>query len=294
MATRMDRQKQADASRVANEADQALRARALALRNTPRPPGFVPDAALHSAPDWYTNQLKGYVPGGRGTQASSISQEDYLKQELYNLVIPYLDPYTQASTARYLSRANPADPAYANVQQKSGAMTAQQAKEFANPNRLNQITTLLERGMPSLLGDISAPKGASEITKWFQRPTNYHARVDPNAVDMGKPQESTQKAIESTGTALNWLTEALRTAGKGVGPGATRQDQNLARAHLATLYKEAGNKPEVGQFTTLFENIMNPPTNKAPLSGIVGTMRTTGQTPDFQRKGVAFKNPYMT
>lgn len=229
-----------------------------------------------------------FMPSG----AYATTPQDYFQRYLYNAMLPYLDPMTQVSTGQWLARDYPSGYGqYENIPQLNAQA---RARATLSPTAVDDYMT--RDRINAFLGNLDYNQLIAGIPDWrlrnaLQNPqtTPHPASGDTNReiMAMGQPAQQDIRA------SLNWLTEALRTAGTGAQ--GSRAQQNLAKAHLATLYREAEQEPErAGRYKTLFENLTNPVTTRAPLSGMFGSMRTTIPQPEFKRKGVAFRNPLLT
>jgi hypothetical protein len=268
-------------------------------------------------PSWYTPTTPGAPvaiptdPTGAQWVSKRTTPQDYFQRYLYNKMIPYLDPTTQATTAQWLARSSPEE--YGKYAQAAAPLLSQPMQptavsEYVSPERIGQYLGALDYNkLVTELPDYrwrAALQGQGYTTPaggyWSDRPgeqTKGTARIwntipGTTSTSLVEPGKAAGQDLQA---GINWLTEALRTAQTGAGVGATRAEQNLSKAHLATLYREAEQEPQrAGKYKTMFENLVNPVATRAPLSGFLGTMRTTQPRPEFQRMGVAYRNPGLT
>jgi hypothetical protein len=225
----------------------------------------APGGAAPVPPAWY----QAAVPG----QSTGVSPQDYLQQVIYNQMLPYMDPITQRETALWLARDNPqAYGAYGGLDPTGGAMPPL-APPIPGAAALGGLTSSLD--FNTLLGTLPSAS---------KKQQNLLSQIRGNT-----PQSAPLRA------GVGWLQEALRTAMGGL-PGSTRAQQQLAGGHLTTLMKEAEREPNRGGlYTTLFQNLMNPITQRAPTSGLFGAGRAlSNPAGGFRRKGVAFRNVGLT
>lgn len=226
---------------------------------------------ISNSPNWWS----GAAPKWQESGPYTTTPQDYFQQYLYNQLIPYLDPLTQLSTAQWLFRDNPltwSNYSPANLQSMATLrpMEGSQVRTFLSPDYFKTVLGMLN----------------------YNNLTSAMPDKVKNLLNAEDPTKRSAAAADAQ-AGLGWLIEALKTA-QTAAPGATRNAQALAKAHLATMYKEAGLEPgKGGKFRTLFENIVNPVVRRAPLSGMFGTMRSTIPSPD-RGKAWAAPNPFLT
>lgn len=228
--------------------------------------------AIYNPPSWWT----GAIPQWQESGPYKTTPQDYFQQVLYNRLIPYLDPLTQLSTAQWLARDNPY------------AWQAYSANTLPNmttirPMEGSQVSTFLT---PDYFNKVISELNYNNIVNAMPTQTVRNMLNSPTIASRSSAAADAQSGLE-------WLTEAMKTA-QTAAPGSTRNQQALAKGHLATLYKEAGQEPaRGGMYRTLFENLVNPVVRTAPISGMFGTMRSTVPAPD-RGTAQAAKNPFLT
>lgn len=235
---------------------------------------ITPPATPTSQPSWWKSG-----PTLAPKRQKTTSLQDYFQQFLTNRAIRWMnDPATQATTAQFLARDNPASYGIYSGVPLGPSPSATGASTRQSMSRLTPeyLSTLISQLRPAKVLN-ALP---SEIGKEFGEKSNQAARQE--ALASGK-----------------WLNEYLKTASLAAGTGRkapTRSQQGYAREHLATLTREAQDMPSKSKYLTLAENLVNPVLGRAPQTGILGRARVTAETPggDYRRAGVAFRNPFAT
>jgi len=189
-----------------------------------------------------------------------MNQQDYIQQYLTNQALQYMDPSSRQETQQYLARTNPGMfRAYGMMQ---GGPTA--------PTQDTVDPAALRANIQNFANSMDFGRLSRELT--------------PNLGGASLPAAS---------SSMNWLQDYLRTAMGGMG--GTRAQQQFSQARLGTLEREAQAKPQdLGQYLTLAENLTNPVTRRAPISGLIGGRRAVQQGSDFMRRGLVRRNPYAT
>jgi len=230
----------------------------------PGPGGYPPQPVPVGAPSWYQTAPPATAEVGQGAR-------EYFQQLIANMLLPqFLEPTTQAETARWLGRSAPTGYAgYQNIALPTGAGAALPPGQLMTPEQLALITSQLDYN--TLMGQV--PEALR---------TTFTAD-DPER----------KQALADVKSGIDWMREYLQTGAQGLGPGKTRSELAYTAKHLETLGREAQAEPGVsGLYATLAENILNPVTQRAPLSGLFGRSRALS-TPsgEYRRGGVAFRNP---
>ncbi len=293
-------------------------------------PAPIPDApSQEPTPPWQTPPVvwPGERPGG-------ISIQDYMQQLVYNAMLQYMDPITAGTTREWLARTNPVafasyrgtgfgylppgtTPPPAPSGQPSQPVTTQDGTSWTW-NGTDWVPTLPTGATD--IDDVLSSQNLTDVWNYLmygpggglyeQIPETFKQEMKgsvltppPTGQDTWSPQErevlSQQQAAAGNEAlaGINWLREAINTARGAMRGESTRAQQQLAGAHLATLFREAEQNPtKAGKYSTLFENIVNPVMFRTPQSGIFGYTRSVVPPPggDFMRKGIAFRNPSYT
>lgn len=202
----------------------------------------------------------------------TMSLADYMRQQVYNVGLNYLDPTSRAATARYLSTSSPQ--LYGDYEQ-----------------------TFTEGSAPTAATDTAqAMRQAAERTRQaaeaFTLPTiaqtfDPNSRVQAILGSIGGTGLPTGRQDLEAG--LGWMRRYLNEAAGAMGPDSTRQDRLRAQERLQTLEREAQEGP-AAQFMTLAENITNPVTQTAQLEGIFDRRALQRKSGDYKRGGVAYRN----
>lgn len=218
----------------------------------------------------YAGSLPVYTPGASGElpnislmmKPEGMSQEDFMKYYLTNKALSSLDPQTKKETAAWLAQANPQLFAgYSGASSAPDAAPAQELDPEARSALLKQMAGTLDWN--KVQGEL--PQGAQGIGS--------------------VADQNTSRAM------MGWLNQYLNTAASGMT--GTREQQLAAAGQLNRLMTEATNKGgAMAQIATLGENLVNPITKKAGLTGVIGSSRALGlPSGEYRRAGVAYRNP---
>jgi len=273
---------------------------------------FYPPQPPPSTPEWYTRQR---------IAESDIERHPQTQVELalYNMMLPYMDPYTQWSMGNMLAQKAP--------ELFGGYAGSQPPFDSTIPN----AATPYQR---SLIGPVYGPGGAIPQPSRISGNEEYLNRQRlMQALEALTPENLTNQVygeglyakhagkhlLDVSGRAANletihqqqapmlWLREYLSTAAGGTSAPLptladtneranlpTLTERNLALAHLKTLEDQAQQDPAFQNVLTLGQNLVNPVMERPAPSGGVGFDRTiTNPFGDVSRRGVK-RNPWLT
>lgn len=197
--------------------------------------------------------------------APSGKPVDFMRQYVSNMLLPYMDKETAASTRNWLFRANPE------------TFRRYEAQQYNTPAPIQAG----EYNPAALKANLQNVAGALDWDKFYQTP------VGQALVKQGGQQE--------VSSPMAWMKQYLTTAAQGIG--GTRAEQRAAVNRLATLRQEMEGQaqvdPNTAQFLTVAENIVNPILKQQSGSGLIGQQRAIKKFGQEEfRRGSTYRNPF--
>jgi hypothetical protein len=186
-----------------------------------------------------------------------VPLEDFMRMHIYNVASQYQDPTTKAETMQYLARENPfLFRGYSNV--------AQPPTPIEGP------------GFAAQAAGLTQAAGAIDYDKLFA------ALPGGTQAQLAHSGPSSQEAR----SAMNWLRNYLTTAAEGMG--GTRAQQQFAQGRIKTMEEEAKSRPDLANWLTLGQNMVNPVMMQSTGESGFGQARALQPPPDasFVRRGV--------
>lgn len=197
--------------------------------------------------------------------APSGKPVDFMRQYVSNMLLPYMDKETAAATRNWLFRVNPE------------TFRRYEAQQYSTPAPIQAG----EYDPAALKANLLNVAGTLDWDKFYQTP------VGQALVKQGGQQE--------VSSPMAWMKQYLTTAAQGIG--GTRAEQRAAAGRLATLKQEIEGQtqvdPNIAQFLTVAENIVNPLLKQQSGSSLIGQQRAIkkwGQ--DEFRRGSTYRNPF--
>lgn len=231
------------------------------------------------APSWWV----GWQPGAGQLNATNMAAF------VHNMLLPWLDPNSQAEYARWLARQNPAvfgaggyGPLSPNAPGQQLATPAWNLPWQAYQNRLRDLLS-------------TGAAGTSTVGQQRTNPFNFEQMLR-YYFGTNTPTETQRQEFMRAWAPVNWLADYVRTALGGMSD-SWRQQSRAARANaltrLETLAREASGSEILQPYLALGEALVNPVMTGRRLSGGVGMSRAVSMPFGEAIRG-SYRNPWAT